>query len=137
MKRGYLILSAAAILLLVIAAAGCVEETPAQSSPIVGSFTGTSDLPYLGNQPGELYTLYYEFWDNGRGMQAWISERNKDMHLLPLTWKEVTSGLYMLTVINPDGTIYQETVRLDEDYLIPSSYGYAGVYVRCEPMVFE
>lgn len=130
MKIRYL-LTAAAILICLAAAAGCVGVSSDQNDSIIGTYEYSADIKYLENQGDKLYTLYYRFFPGGDGMQYWASPDDRDVHLFPLKWNAAGAGLYKISMTNPDGTAYQETLKLEDGLLtIITDKLHLGYYSR-------
>ena len=130
MKIRYL-LTAVAILLCITAAAGCTGTSSGQTNQIVGTYEYSADIKYLGDQGDKLYTLYYRFFPEGEGRQYWVSPDDGDVHILPIKWDTAGAGLYKVSMTNPDGAIYQETLKLEDGLLTSiTDKRYRGYYSR-------
>lgn len=119
MKITY-VFAVAAILLFSVAAAGCLEPPVNPNDPIIGTFEYIKDVPWLGNQGTTLYSLYYVFNIDGEGIQYWLATDGSDTRAFPITWAP-GNGVYVIKIINPDGSIYGENLILDGNILRSAS----------------
>ncbi|HJJ28076.1 MAG TPA: hypothetical protein O0X70_01640 [Methanocorpusculum sp.] len=109
----------------------------ATGDPVVGTYEYSTQVPYIGQTGGDLYYLYYVFDMNGSGLQSWYKAEDGSLtSRFDISWTNLGDNLYMIKIINPDGTIFGENLRLDGDTLRSETYeATIGEFVRVDKVI--
>ena len=114
--RVFPVLCTVLIVCVCILSAGCTNTgTTAETDPLIGTFHYSENVQFLGDQGSDRYSLYYVFEKGGTGSQVWIPVNAEGTVKLPLTWKNTGNGHYLITVTDPDGTLFEEELVLEND----------------------
>lgn len=84
------------------------DPETAGADPVLGEFIYSDFFEYNGTTVKSGYIFYA----GGRGMETWISKDGETLTPTPLVWEKRGDRTYCVYVLNPDGSLYTETLEL-------------------------